>query len=112
MFGLVAGHHCRRLNYSCSTSSKTTISNLMSRHGIVMSESVSGKPSKGDFESMARRRFQDPTPKREGKWWYLLVWQDEFEGRRTTKTKEDEACTGNDAGCARSTKSQPRACGP
>lgn len=35
---------------------------------------------------MARRRFQSPQPKREGKWWYLLFWQDEFEnGRRVRK---------------------------
>lgn len=35
---------------------------------------------------MARRRFQQPTPKRRGKWWTLLYWQDEFQhGRRTRK---------------------------
>jgi integrase len=27
---------------------------------------------------MARRRFQDPVPKREGNFWYLLCWQDAF----------------------------------
>lgn len=37
---------------------------------------------------MARRRFQDPRPKRLGKWWYLLCWQDEFiDGRRIRKRK-------------------------
>lgn len=37
---------------------------------------------------MARRRFQSPEPKREGKWWYLLYWHDEFEnGRRIRKRK-------------------------
>jgi len=35
---------------------------------------------------MARRRFQSPEPKREGKWWYLLYWHDEFQqGRRVRK---------------------------
>ena len=29
---------------------------------------------------MSKRRFQKPEPKREGKWWYLLHWQDEFVG--------------------------------
>lgn len=29
---------------------------------------------------MARRRFQSPEPKRSGKWWYLLHWQDEIVG--------------------------------
>ena len=35
---------------------------------------------------MAKRRFQDPQPKREGKFWYLLYWQDSFnDGIRTRK---------------------------
>src|SRR5258706_15903690 len=55
---------------------------------IVRVETNSGKPSKGDFERMARRRFQDPKPQRLGKWWYLLCWQDEFvDGRRIRKRK-------------------------
>lgn len=37
---------------------------------------------------MARRRFQDPSPQRLGRWWYLLTWQDEFQnGRRLRKRK-------------------------
>jgi integrase len=49
------------------------------------SEAVSPR-SHGDFEAMAKRRFQDPQPKREGKFWYLLYWQDSFvEGLRTRK---------------------------
>ncbi|NWF85697.1 MAG: site-specific integrase [Bryobacteraceae bacterium] len=37
---------------------------------------------------MARRRFQSPKPKREGRWWYLLYWQDEIEdGRRVRRKK-------------------------
>ena len=40
---------------------------------------------------MARRRFQDPKPRRLGKWWYILVWQDEFEnGRRVRKRKREK----------------------
>lgn len=58
------------------------------RHGIFMNESVSGKPSKGDFERMARRRFQSPTPKREGKWWFLLVWQDQFKEGRNQRRRQ------------------------
>jgi integrase len=58
------------------------------RRGIVGAETNFGEPSKGEFETMARRRFQDPKPKREGKWWYLLTWQDEFvAGRRVRKRK-------------------------
>lgn len=56
--------------------------------GIVHVETNSAEPSKGDFERMARRRFQDPKPQRLGKWWYLLVWQDDFiDGRRIRKRK-------------------------
>jgi integrase len=47
---------------------------------IVVAEANSGNPLKGDFERMARRRFQSPKPKRSGNWWYLLWWQDEFVG--------------------------------
>ena len=37
---------------------------------------------------MARRRFQQPEPRREGKWWYLRHWQDEFsDGRRIRRRK-------------------------
>jgi integrase len=55
---------------------------------IVLDEANSGEPSRGDFEKMARRRFQEPRPKRDGRWWYLLFWQDEFEnGRRVRKRK-------------------------
>jgi integrase len=35
---------------------------------------------------MARRRFQDPVPKKDGNFWYLLYWQDVFiEGSLTRK---------------------------
>ncbi len=34
---------------------------------------------------MARRRFQDPTPQRRGKWWTLRFWQDNANGIRTQK---------------------------
>jgi len=37
---------------------------------------------------MARRRFQDPKPKKRGNWWTLLVWKDQFEaGNRKRKRK-------------------------
>ena len=37
---------------------------------------------------MARRRFQNPTPFRSGKWWYLLHWQDEFAGGKPVRKKK------------------------
>jgi integrase len=45
-------------------------------------------PSKGDFETMAQRRFQAPTPRREGRWWVLYYWQDEFNGRERSRRKK------------------------
>ncbi len=37
---------------------------------------------------MARRRFQDPKPFKEGNWWYLLYWEDNFhEGKRVRRRK-------------------------
>ena len=56
-----------------------------SAHANLPSEAVSPR-SHGDFEAMAKRRFQDPRPKKEGNFWYLLYWQDSFvEGVRTRK---------------------------
>jgi hypothetical protein len=59
-------------------------------HAMLLGEANTGKPSKGDFESMARRRFQSPEPKREGKWWYLLYWHDEFENERRVRKRKRE----------------------
>jgi integrase len=57
-----------------------------SGRAIVLSETHLCEPSKGDFEKMARRRFQAPKPERRGKFWVLRYWQDEFkEGRRKRK---------------------------
>jgi integrase len=57
-------------------------------HGIVLPEANFGTPSKAeDFEKMARRRFQNPKPKREGNWWYLRVWQDVFADGARTRTR-------------------------
>jgi hypothetical protein len=42
---------------------------------------------------MARRRFQNPKPFREGNWWWMNVWQDEInEGRLTRKRKRVKVC--------------------
>jgi integrase len=46
--------------------------------GIVFAEANTGNPLRGDFERMARRRFQDPKPRRRGDWWTIQVRQDVF----------------------------------
>jgi integrase len=59
--------------------------------GIVLAETNSGVPSVGDFDRMAKRRFQDPKPKRRGQWWYLLYWEDQIiDGRRIRKRKREK----------------------
>src|SRR5215472_3513984 len=45
---------------------------------IVSAEANHCLPLKGDLERMARRRYQDPTPQRRGKWWTLRYRQDEI----------------------------------
>jgi len=36
---------------------------------------------------MARRRFQDPTPRRRGEWWTIQVRRDDFTGGKRKRTK-------------------------
>ena len=38
--------------------------------------------SHGDYESMARRRFQSPKPFKEGQFWWLRVWDTNLAGSR------------------------------
>jgi len=54
---------------------------------IVLTEANLGRPSRGDFESMARRRFQHPRPKRRGKWWTIQVRRDDFVGGQLERKK-------------------------
>ena len=64
-------------------------SQRLSRRATLVSETNFGAgPSQEVFQKMARRRFQDPMPRKEGRWWYLLTWQDELRnGRRTRKRR-------------------------
>jgi integrase len=59
------------------------------QHGaIVMSEANFGLPLRGDFERMARRRFQNPKPFREGAWWWMLVYEDIFIAGKSARRKK------------------------
>ena len=55
---------------------------------IVLPEANPGLPLKGDFERMARRRFQNPKPVRRGQWWTLRVWKDTFTEGKHHRTRE------------------------
>ncbi len=51
-------------------------------------EANSGNPLKGDFERMARRRFQSPKPFREGNWWWINPWRDEFQDGKLIRKRK------------------------
>jgi integrase len=54
----------------------------------LLAEAYLSGPSRGDFESMARRRYQKPNPRREGQQWVIYYWDDEFiDGERRRKKK-------------------------
>lgn len=55
-----------------------TVSEYDSAEVIVFSEANSAGKLRGDFEAMAKRRHQNPKPKREGNFWYIRIWQDAF----------------------------------
>jgi integrase len=59
-------------------------------HAIILIETNSSAPSKGNFEAMARRRFQDPKPRLEGNWWVLYYWRDEFTNGQRRRRKKRE----------------------
>jgi integrase len=57
---------------------------------MLLAETNSDVPSVGDFDQMAKRRFQDPKPKRRGQWWYLLFWEDQIKDGRRIRTRKRE----------------------
>ncbi len=68
--------------------SQNIAANWIKGHGIVSAEANSGGLSRGALEQMARRRFQNALPKREGRWWYLLYWQDVFANGASTRKRK------------------------
>src|SRR5579864_4416772 len=59
--------------------------------GRISDEANAGTPSHSEVEQMARRRFQAPAPFREGHFWWLLHWQDDFaDGKRIRKRKRSK----------------------
>jgi len=55
-------------------------------HDKMPAEAAPSASHRGDFEAMAKRRFQDPKPERVGKCWYLRIRQDGFRGSVRTRT--------------------------
>jgi integrase len=54
----------------------------------VRNEANSSLPLKGEYERMARRRFQKPKPFREGAWWWIFVRKDVFIEGKPSRRKE------------------------
>ena len=57
--------------------------------GSVAAEATTVLPLKGDFERMARRRYQDPTPRRRGAWWTLRFRQDEIVNGKLKRVRKE-----------------------
>jgi len=47
-----------------------------------------GAPPMEGMEKMARRRYQNPTPVRRGRWWTVLVWKDHFIDGKQVRRRE------------------------
>jgi hypothetical protein len=75
----------------CKVNNRAMTSREKKPEGCILSPEATtpARPStKGDFDAMARRRFQNAKPRRSGCWWYLLYWQDVFsDGERTRQRK-------------------------
>jgi integrase len=65
-----------------------TISDYVAGKAIVLGEANSAGKLRGDFEAMAKRRHQNPKPKREGNFWYIRIWQDSFAGGVPTRKRQ------------------------
>lgn len=55
------------------------VENPLNKGGKVLDERKPAPPSRSEIHAMAKRRFQQPTPKRHGRNWRVLVWKDVFE---------------------------------
>lgn len=63
---------------------RTLVANVVT----IRAEANTGNPLKGDFERMARRRFQDPKPRRRGKWWTIQVRHDAVVNGRVRRSNK------------------------
>jgi integrase len=54
---------------------------------IVSGEANQPAPLRGDFSAMARRRFQNPTPRRRGDWWVIDIRRDDFIAGKLKRVK-------------------------
>src|ERR1700730_179691 len=65
----------------------STTSATQGRDRVLIEARLDG-PSKGSHESMARRRYQKPAPRKEGRQWVIYYWDDEFVGEERRRRKK------------------------
>jgi len=51
---------------------------LQKGRDTLLSKANFDRPSKGEIESMAKRRFRDSAPEVVGNWWQICVYRDEY----------------------------------
>src|SRR6266568_1541621 len=74
--------------HPASNMARENSSQRAGRHGTLIEASFDRPSPRGDFEAMAKRRFQDPEPEVVGNWWQIRVYQDVYSnGRRSRKRK-------------------------
>jgi len=78
-----------------TTRKEATAGGVTTECVIVAGEANRTAPLRGEhFSAMAKRRFQNPTPFREGNWWWLKVWTDDVtKGRLTRKQRRLKLCS-------------------
>src|SRR6516162_10261647 len=57
-------------------------------HGTVVSGASPSLAREGDFERVARRRYQHPKPFREGNYWWIKLWTDVFVAGRLERKRK------------------------
>src|SRR5215469_1723755 len=84
-----APKNAQGLTHIIATSGHNTIPQIAQHLDcvIVPPEANSAGKLRGDFEAMAKRRFQSPEPERSGNWWYLRYWTDAFENGKLVRKR-------------------------
>ena len=68
-----------RSAHDLSASDRSSLPQQAQPRAIVTTANHLSPALKGHYSAMARRRFQDPKPFKEGKWWWIIARIDHFE---------------------------------
>src|SRR5262249_37027610 len=67
---------------------ETTAERTLNAAGILLRAKNTCCLLKGDFQQIAKHRFQQPTPFRDGAWWWIRPWIDDFSGGKHTRKQK------------------------